>query len=70
MWIDDPNGVRDKTVLLSEVMPVYRRTLQLAVEAERRRVCLELKQLLDATEQDLFTLPQLDVLIDMAGNPK
>lgn len=65
MSVNDTNNTLDRTVLVSEVMPVYRRTLQLAVEAERRRVCLELKRLLDATEQDLFTLAQLDVLIDI-----
>lgn len=53
-----------KSVLLSQAMPVFERTIRQAVECERRILVLEFKRLLDATEQDLFTGEQVERLID------
>lgn len=60
----------DKSVLLTQMMPVLRRTIKQAVECERRMLVLEFKRLLDATEQDLFTAKQIEQLIDQVVNDR
>lgn len=56
----------DKSVLLSQAMPVFERTIRQAIECERRMLVLEFKRLLDATEQDLFTAEQIERLLDQS----